>query len=101
MIAGSYKNGKPVIIAGIDGIDLKRDCIQGSILNGVSEPFLFNFTLNQPQGHKIHLTAKINFFKNITKPVLSHITFYFEDDYHQAVDFNREPINFTCQLFII
>ena len=39
LIAGSYKNDKPINITGIDKIHLKCDCIQGSIVNGVGEPF--------------------------------------------------------------
>ena len=37
----------------------------------------------------------------MNKPVLSHITFYIEDDDHKAVDFNNETISFTCQLIKI
>ena len=35
LIAGSYKSDKPVAITGIDKIQLKCDCIQGSIVNGI------------------------------------------------------------------
>ena len=37
----------------------------------------------------------------MNKSVLSHITFYLEDDDHKAVDFNGEAISFTCQLITI
>ena len=35
----------------------------------------------------------------IKKSVLSHITFYLEDDDYKPVNFEIETINFTCQLF--
>ena len=35
------------------------------------------------------------------KSVLSHITFYFEDDDYKPVDFHNETMSFTCQLFKI
>ena len=41
---------------------------------------------------------KVKLFKKVSKPVLSHITFYFEDDVYQPVDVHGETITFTCQL---
>ena len=37
----------------------------------------------------------------MNKSVISHITFYLEDDDPKPVDFNGETIGFTCQLFRI
>ena len=101
LIAGSYKSDKPIDITGIDKIHLKCDCIQGSIVNGVREPILYSFALSSPPGHKIYKEPRVKLFKKINKSVLSHITFYFEDDDHKAVDFNGETISFTCQLIKI
>ena len=98
MIAGSYKSNKPINITGIDKIHLKCDCVQGSIVNGVREPILYSFALSSPTGRKIFKEPRIKLFKKITKSVLSHITFYFEDDDHKPVDFNGETVSFTCQL---
>ena len=101
IIAGSYKSDKPINITGIDKIHLKCDCIQGSIVNGIREPILYSFALSSPPGHKIYKETRVKLFKKINKSVLSHITFYFEDDDHKAVDFNNETISFTCQLIKI
>ena len=101
IIAGSYKSDKPINITGIDKIHLKCDCIQGSIVNGIREPILYSFALSSPPGHKIYKEPRIKLFKKINKSVLSHITFYFEDDDHKPVDFNNEMISFTCQLIKI
>ena len=100
LIAGSYKSDNPINITGIDKVHLKFDCIQGSIVNGVREPILFSFALSSPPGHKIYKEPKVKLFKK-KKSVLSHITFYLEDDDYKAVDFNGEMISFTCQLIKI
>ena len=101
LIAGSYKSDKPINITGIDKVHVKCDCIDGSIMNGVREPILYSFALDQPPGHKIYKEPKVKLFKKINKSVLSHITFYLEDDDYKAVDFNGEMISFTCQLIKI
>ena len=101
LIAGSYKSDKPINITGIDKVHLKCDCIQGSIVNGKREPILYSFALSSPPGHKIYKEPRFKLFKKINKSLLSHITYFFEDDDHKAVDFNNETISFTCQLIKI
>ena len=101
LLAGSYKSNRPINITGIDKAHLKCDCIQGSIMNGVREPILYSFALISPPGHKIYKEPRIKLFKKVNKPVLSHITFYFEDDDHKLLDFHNETISFTCQLIKI
>ena len=101
MIPGLYKSNKPTNITGIDKIHLKCECIQGSIVNSIREPILYSFVLSSPPGHKIYKEPRIKLFEKINKSVLSHITFYFEDDDHKTVDFNGETISFTCQLIKI
>ena len=101
LIAGSYKSNKPINNTGIDKIHSKCDCAQGSIVNGIPEPILYSFALDQPPGHKIYKEPKLKLYKKIIKSVLSHITFYLEDDDYKPVDFNNETISFTCQLIKI
>ena len=101
MIAGSYKSDKPINITGIDKVHLKCDCIQGSIINGIREPNLYSFALSSPLGYKIYKEPRIKLFKKINKSVLSHITFYFEDDDQKPVHFNNETTSFACQLIKI
>ena len=98
LIAGSYKSDKPINITGIDKVHLKCDCKQGSIVNGVREPILFSFALSSPPGHKIYKELRVKLFKKVNKSVLSHITFYSDDDDYKLVDFHGETISFTCQL---
>ena len=59
---------------------------------------LFTFALYKPPGHKSYKEPRIEFFKKLNKSVLSHITFYIEDDDHKPVDFIGQMISFTCQL---
>ena len=99
IIAGSYKGDKPINITGKDKIHLKCDCIQGSIVNGIREPILYSFALSSPPGHKIYKEPRVKLFKKVNKSVLSHITFYFEDDDYRSVDFHNETITFKCQLY--
>ena len=101
LIAGSYKSDKPINITGIDKLHLKCDCIQGSIVNGIREPILYSFAMSSPPGHKTYKEPRIKLFKKVNKSVLSHITFYLEDDDYKAVDFHNETISFTCQLIKI
>ena len=101
LIPATYKNDKPINTTGIEKVHLKCDCVNGSIVNGVRKPFLYSFALSSLPGHKIYKEPRINLFKKMNKPVLSHITFYLEDDDHQPVDFNGETISFTCQLIKI
>ena len=101
ILPGSYKSDKPVNITGIDKVHRKCNVVDGSIVNGIREPILYSFALDQPPGHKIYKESKVKLFKKINKSILSHITFYFEDDDYKAVDFNGETISFTCQLIKI
>ena len=101
LIAGSYESDKPINITGIDKVHLEADCIQGSIVNGRREPILYSFALSSPPGHKIYKEPRVKLFKKVNKSVLSHITFYFEDDDYKPIDFHNETITFTCQLIKI
>ena len=84
VIATSYKNEKPINITGIDKVHLKCDCVNVSFVNGTREPILDSFALSLPSGHKIYKKRRIKLFKKINKSILSHITFYLEDDDHKS-----------------
>ena len=101
ILPGSYKSDKPITLTGIDKIHSNCDCINGSILNGSREPILYSFALSPPPGHKIYKEPRVKLFKKVNKSVLSHITFYLEDDDHKPIDFHDETISFTCQLIKI
>ena len=43
---GIYENEKPIYITGIEKVNLKFDCINGSMVNGVRQPILYSFDLS-------------------------------------------------------
>ena len=98
LVPGTYKSNKPNKITGVDKIHLKCDCIDGSVVNGIGEPFSYIFALDKPRGHKIFKEPRIKVFKKINNSVLSHITFYPENGEHKPVDFDNQTISFTCNL---
>ena len=101
LISGLYKSDGPINITGIDKDHLKCDCVQRSIVNRIREAILYSFALSSKPGHKIIKEPGIKLFKRINKSILSHITFYSEDDDYKPVDFINETISFTCQLIRI
>ena len=92
------KSDRPINITGNDKFRLKCDCINGSIVNGTTEPIVYSFALSSPPGHKIYKEPRIKLFKKVNKSVLSRIIFNLEDDDHKPVEFFGETIGFTCQL---
>ena len=100
VIPGTYKSDYSINNTAIDKIDLKANCIDGSIGNGFWEPILYSFALDQPPGYKLFREPRIKLFK-VKKSGLSHFTFYLQDDDHKAVNFNGETVIFTCQLIKI
>ena len=75
LIPGNYKSDKPINITGNDKIHLKRDGINGSIVNGIREPILCNFALDQPAIHEKYKETGVKLFKKIKETVLSDIKF--------------------------
>ena len=63
IIAEFCKIEKPVNITGIEKINLKCDCINGSIVNGNREPILYYFALSSPPGRKKHKEPRIKLLK--------------------------------------
>ena len=101
LIAASYKSERLINFIGFEKVHLKADCIPGTIVNGVGQAILYKFAIDQPPGYKFFKKSKVKLFEKINKAVLSHITFYLEEDDYKAVNFNGETISFTCQLIKI
>ena len=101
LIAGTYKSEKPTNITGSDKVDLKCSCINGSIVNGTREPFLYSFGLSSPPGCEINKEPQIKLFKNVNKSFVFQITFFIEDDDYKPVDIKGETISFPGRLFEI
>ena len=63
-----------------------------------SQNLLSSFAFSSYPGHKIYKEPIVKLLKRVNKSVLSHITFYLEDDDHKPVDFTGETISLNCQL---
>ena len=98
LFLGSYKSDKPNNTTGIDKVNLKCGCINGSIVNGIREPILYCFALSSPPGHKIYNQHRIKIFLKINESIISHIIFYLEGDNDKPIDFHRKTVTFTCQI---
>ena len=59
-LEGYCQSDKPLNILGIDKTHSKRDCINGSIVNGIREPSLYSFGLILQPGHGTHHTVKVS-----------------------------------------
>ena len=102
LIPGVYPSDKIILnLNTIDKIYLKRDCIDGSIQDGVRQPILFIFVLDKPSGHKVFSEPETIHYKEIIKSVLNTITFYLEDDNNKEVNFNGETLTLTLQMIKI
>ena len=100
-IQGTHISEKPDMITTTDKVHLKCDCVDGSIVNGIREQFLFSFNLSAPPGYKIIKEHNIISYKKINKTRLDSIQFFLEDNNHNPVDFNGETLTFTIQIIKI
>ena len=82
-LAGTYNSEKPINTTGIDRIHLECDSFNGYVVS-LRCPVLLSINLRL---RKIIKIQELNFFKKINKSVLSHITFYLEDDDYKPLDF--------------
>ena len=98
---GVYISDKILNLSMINKINLKCDCIDGSIQDGVRQPILFSFILDKPSGYKVFCEPETIHYKKINKSVLNTISFYLEDDDNKIVDFNGETLTFTLQMIKI
>ena len=70
-------------------IHLNCDVIDRSVVNGLRQPILYSFVLDKKTGFKVLCEPeKIHYEKKTNKSVLNTITFYLENDNHEAVNFN-------------
>ena len=81
-----------------DKIPLKRDVIDGSVVNGIREPILFSFILDKPARYKTFCEPETILYDKINKLVLNTITFYLEDNEGKEVNVIQETLNFTLEL---
>ena len=96
-----YTRQKVVNLGSTNKIHLKYDCINGSVLNGIRQPILFSFVLDELPKYKVFCEPETIHYKKINKSVLNTTTFYLEDDSDKEVNFNGETLTFTLQMIKI
>ena len=80
---------------------MKGDVIDGSVVNGIQEPILFSFLLDEPAGYKVFCETETVHYKKLVKSVFSTRTFYLEHDNHEEVDFNGKTSNLNLHIIKI
>ena len=98
---GVYTSNKILDSSTIDKIYVKCDVLNGSIVNGIREPILFNFILDKPTGYQMFCELKTIHLEKIIESVLNTMGSSLEDDNHKENDFNRETFTSTLQLIKI
>ena len=98
---GVYNSDKILNLNTTIKIHLKCDCIDGSVVNGISQPIVYSFVLDTKPGYKIFSEPETVHYKKINKSVLKTITFYLEDENNKEVNFNQETLTFTLQMIKI
>ena len=89
------------MITTTDKGNLKCDCVDGSIVNGIREQSLFSYILSAPPGYKIIKEPNIILYKKVNRTRLDSNQFLLEDSNLNAVDFNSETLTFTIQIIKI
>ena len=96
-----YISQKIVYLRSTNKIHLKCDVFDGSVVNGLRQPFFFSFVLDKPSGFEIFREPETKHYKKINKSVLNTITFYLEDDKNEENNFSGETLTFTLQMIKI
>ena len=93
-----YNSQRIVNLSVANKIHLKCNVIDGSVVSGLRQPILYSFVLDKQTGYKVFSDSATFLYKKIDKSVLNTINFYLENDNHEEVDFNAEPLTFSIQL---
>ena len=92
-----YIGQKIVNLNRLNKIILKCDAIHRTILDGLRQPLLFSFVLDEPARYKVFCESETIPYKRINESVLNPITFYLENDNNEVVNFSGETMTFTLQ----
>ena len=93
-----YISQKIMNLSSTNEIHLKCDVIDGGVIDGLRQPILFSFVLDNLAGYKVFCKPETIHYKEINISVLNTITFYLEDDKNKEINFNGETLTFTLQL---
>ena len=70
-----YLSQKIVNLSSTNKINLKCDCIDGSVVDGVRQSILYSFVLDKPAGYKVFNQPETIHYKKINKSFLNITTF--------------------------
>ena len=98
---GEYTSDKVLNLSTKDEIHLKCDCITGSVINGVRQPVLYRFNLNNSPGFKLFCEPETIHYRKVNKFVLNSIAFYLDNVSHEEVNYIGDTVTFTLQLIKI
>ena len=90
-----YISQKIVNLSSTNQIHLKNDVFDGSVVNGLKQPILYDFVLDKPASYKIFSKPETIHYIKVNKSVLNTITFYLEADNDEEVNFNGGTLTFT------
>ena len=90
---GTHISEEPVVITSIDKGHPKCDCVNSSIVKGVREQILLNFSPNAPPGYKIMKEPFTGLYKTINKTRLDKIQIFLEDTNYDPVKFKQRISN--------
>ena len=96
-----YTSQKIVNLSTTNKLHLNCDVVDGGLQKGLLTPVLFNFLLVKPSGYKVFYEPETFQYKRIIKSVLNTVSFHFEVDNHEKVDFNGETLSYTLQMIKI
>ena len=94
--SGTFTSGKPINLTETDKIHSKCDCIDGSNVNGIRQPVLYSFALDEPPGHKIFRKPSNKHYILINLIIVRQKFIW--RMIKKTVNLNRETITFTLQL---
>ena len=95
-----YTSQKIVNLGSTNKIPLKCDCIDGSVVDGIRQPILYSFVLDELPGYKVFANQKHNTTKKYIS-VLNTLTFYLENHKNEKVNLNAETLTYSLQMIKI
>ena len=99
--AGVYTSDKILKLSTLIKIHLKRDVIDGSVVNRMRKPKKYSFNLDKTTAYKLFCEPETFLYTKKNKSVLNTLTFYIEDNEGKEVNFSQETLTFTLQMIEI
>ena len=99
--AGTQLSGILTIMVNIGRVHLTCNCVDGSVVNGRRQGFLFSFIFSAPLGFWLFTEPTSNLFEKVNEDKPGVITVCLELNDGSIVDFNDETLTFTAMFWKI